>query len=98
MSDEDTRSEHDAEEVKQEEEEEEDFAARQKRTFKKYSYRGVDLAVLLDMSTEQLIKLLPARPRRKFERGLPRKPMGLIKKLRKAVCLTALDRSCLLFL
>ncbi|KAJ4458863.1 putative 40S ribosomal protein S15-3 [Paratrimastix pyriformis] len=65
-------------------EEHEDLAARQKRTFKKFSYRGVELSALLDLNTEELIKLLPSRPRRKFERGLPRKPMSLIKKLRKA--------------
>ncbi|KAK4405820.1 40S ribosomal protein S15 [Sesamum angolense] len=55
-----------------------------KRTFKKFSYRGVDLDALLDMSTEELVKLFNARPRRRFQRGLKRKPMALIKKLRKA--------------
>ncbi|PHT56220.1 40S ribosomal protein S15 [Capsicum baccatum] len=55
-----------------------------KRTFKKFSYRGVDLDALLDMSTDELVKLFPARPRRRFQRGLKRKPMALIKKLRKA--------------
>ncbi|PHT45410.1 40S ribosomal protein S15 [Capsicum baccatum] len=55
-----------------------------KRTFKKFSYRGVDLDALLDMSTDELVKLFNARPRRRFQRGLKRKPMALIKKLRKA--------------
>ncbi|KAL9262716.1 Small ribosomal subunit protein uS19-like protein [Drosera capensis] len=55
-----------------------------KRTFKKFSFRGVDLDVLLDMSTEELVKLYPARARRRFQRGLKRKPMALIKKLCKA--------------
>ncbi|KAL0433532.1 UNVERIFIED_CONTAM: 40S ribosomal protein S15 [Sesamum latifolium] len=55
-----------------------------KRTFKKFSYRGVDLDALLDMSTDELVKLLNARQRRRFQRGLKRKPMALIKKLRKA--------------
>ncbi|CAA0829059.1 40S ribosomal protein S15-3 [Striga hermonthica] len=55
-----------------------------KRTFKKFSYRGTDLDALLDMSTDELVKLFPARPRRRFQRGLTRKPMALIKKLRKA--------------
>ncbi|WMV47893.1 hypothetical protein MTR67_041278 [Solanum verrucosum] len=55
-----------------------------KRTFKKFSYRGVDLDSLLDMSTDELVKLFNARPRRRFQRGLKRKPMALIKKLRKA--------------
>ncbi|KAL4311009.1 hypothetical protein GQ457_01G035330 [Hibiscus cannabinus] len=54
------------------------------RTFKKFSFRGVDLDALLDMSTDELVKLFPARARRRFQRGLKRKPMALIKKLRKA--------------
>ncbi|XP_075516024.1 small ribosomal subunit protein uS19 [Primulina tabacum] len=56
-----------------------------KRTFKKFSFRGVDLVALLDMSTDELEKLYSARARRRFQRGLKRKPMALIKKLRKAV-------------
>ena len=58
-----------------------------KRTFKKFSFRGVDLDALLDMSTDELVKLFSARARRRFQRGLTRKPMALIKKLRKAVFL-----------
>ncbi|CAL5413474.1 unnamed protein product [Camellia sinensis] len=56
-----------------------------KRTFKKFSFRGVDLDALLDMSTDELVKLFTARARRRFQRGLKRKPMALIKKLRKAM-------------
>jgi len=55
-----------------------------KRTFKKFTYRGVDLDQLLDLSSEQLMDLVHARARRRFSRGLKRKPMALIKKLRKA--------------
>ncbi|CDH59239.1 40s ribosomal protein s15 [Lichtheimia corymbifera JMRC:FSU:9682] len=55
-----------------------------KRTFRKFSYRGVDLDQLLDLSSEQFMELVHARARRRFQRGLKRKPMGLIKKLRKA--------------
>ncbi|KAJ6981581.1 E3 ubiquitin protein ligase DRIP2-like [Populus alba x Populus x berolinensis] len=55
-----------------------------KRTFKKFSFRGVDLDALLDMSTDELVKLFNARARRRFQRGLKRKPMALIKKLRTA--------------
>ncbi|KAJ4821916.1 ribosomal protein S15 [Turnera subulata] len=55
-----------------------------KRTFKRFSYRGVDLDALLDMSTDDLVKLFNARVRRRFQHGLKRKPMALIKKLRKA--------------
>jgi hypothetical protein len=36
-----------------------------KRTFRKYSYRGVDLDALLDMSTDDLVQLFPARARRR---------------------------------
>jgi small subunit ribosomal protein S15e len=54
-----------------------------KRTFRKFTYRGVDLDQLLDMNNEQLMELFPCRVRRKFARGLKRKPMALIKKLRK---------------
>jgi len=57
---------------------------KKKRTFKKFSYRGVDLDQLLDLNSEQLMDLVHARARRRFQRGLKRKPMGLIKKLRKA--------------
>jgi small subunit ribosomal protein S15e len=39
---------------------------------------------LLDLSSEQLRDIVHARARRRFNRGLKRKPMGLIKKLRKA--------------
>ncbi|RAL54574.1 hypothetical protein DM860_001702 [Cuscuta australis] len=65
---------------------EHDMAAGQpkKRTFKKFSFRGVDLDALLDMPTDQLVKLFSARARRRLGRGLTRKPLALIKKLRKA--------------
>merc|ERR1712001_157735 len=56
---------------------------KKKRTFRKFTYRGVDLDQLLDMNNEQLMELFPCRIRRKFSRGLKRKPMALIKKLRK---------------
>jgi len=56
-----------------------------KRTFRKFSYRGVDLENLLDLSNEQFAKLVHARARRKFtKRGVKRKPISLLKRLRKA--------------
>jgi len=58
--------------------------APRKRSFRKYSYRGVDLEQLLDMNTDELVELYCARQRRRFQRGLNRKCMALIKKLRKA--------------
>eukprot|EP00995_Heteronema_vittatum_P008295 NODE_3477_length_663_cov_2086.073290_g2477_i0.p1 GENE.NODE_3477_length_663_cov_2086.073290_g2477_i0~~NODE_3477_length_663_cov_2086.073290_g2477_i0.p1 ORF type:complete len:153 (-),score=60.12 NODE_3477_length_663_cov_2086.073290_g2477_i0:127-585(-) len=57
---------------------------KKKRTFKKFSYRGIELEGLLDLSNEELAQLVPCRPRRRMQRGLKRGPMALIKKLRKA--------------
>mmetsp|Transcript_9480 Transcript_9480/g.10432 ORF Transcript_9480/g.10432 Transcript_9480/m.10432 type:complete len:159 (-) Transcript_9480:104-580(-) len=55
-----------------------------KRTFRHYSYRGVDLDDILDYSTEQLMPLFKARQRRKFSRGIKSNPITLLAKLRKA--------------
>merc|ERR1712177_3508 len=60
-----------------------DVELKKRRTFRKFTYRGVDLDQLLDMNNEQLMELFVCRIRRKFSRGLKRKPMALIKKLRK---------------
>ena len=57
---------------------------KKKRTFKKFTYRGVDLDKLLDMSSKDLMELVDARARRRFRRGLKRKPQALIKRLRIA--------------
>jgi len=57
---------------------------KKKRTFRKFSYRGVDLDQLLDLSLTQLMELFTCRVRRKLSRGLRRKPMALLKKLRRA--------------
>merc|ERR1712213_257585 len=46
---------------------------KKRRTFRKFTYRGVDLDQLLDMNNEQLMELFPCRIRRKFSRGLKRK-------------------------
>ncbi|CCK72681.1 40S ribosomal protein uS19 KNAG_0L00580 [Huiozyma naganishii CBS 8797] len=59
-------------------------ATQKKRIFKTHSYRGVDLDKLLEMSTEDFVKLTPARVRRRFARGLSTKPAGFLKKLRTA--------------
>ncbi|PIA16956.1 ribosomal protein S19 [Coemansia reversa NRRL 1564] len=61
-----------------------DATVNKRRTFRKFSYRGVDLEQLLDVSSEEFMNLVTCRVRRKFKRGLKRKPMGLIKKLRLA--------------
>mmetsp|Transcript_25872 Transcript_25872/g.72444 ORF Transcript_25872/g.72444 Transcript_25872/m.72444 type:complete len:146 (-) Transcript_25872:59-496(-) len=58
--------------------------APKKRTFRKYHYRGIELDKLLDMSNAQLIDLFPARARRRLShRGLKRKQLAFIKRLRK---------------
>ncbi|XP_075209783.1 ribosomal protein S15 [Lycorma delicatula] len=63
---------------------EQEETQKKKRTFRKFTFRGVDLDQLLDMPVEQLMELMHARARRRFSRGLKRKPMALVKKLRKA--------------
>merc|ERR1712157_558346 len=59
-------------------------APKQRRTFRKFTFRGIDLEQLLDMNKNELVELFCARPRRKFQRGLKRKAHALIKKLNKA--------------
>jgi len=39
--------------------------ATKKRSFRKYTYRGVDLDQLLDMKTDELVELYGARQRRR---------------------------------
>ncbi|KAK9446845.1 40S ribosomal protein uS19 [Limtongia smithiae] len=57
---------------------------RKRRQFRTFAFRGVDLKDLLDLPPEEFVDLVHARARRRLQRGLRRKPMGLIKKLRKA--------------
>ena len=57
---------------------------KKKRTFRKFTYRGVDLDQLLDLSHDQLMELVHCRARRRFARGLKRKPVHLMRRLRKA--------------
>merc|ERR1712205_236916 len=59
-------------------------AAPKKRSFRKFQYRGIELEALLDLKPVELTKLFPARIRRRFSRGLPKKNSVLLKKLRKA--------------
>ena len=47
-------------------------AAPKKRTFRKFSYRGVDLDQLLDLKTEALVDLFRARIRRRRREELVR--------------------------
>merc|ERR1711964_679392 len=48
------------------------------------TYRGLEIEQLLELKNEELSELVHARARRRFQRGLKRKPMVLMKKLRKA--------------
>merc|ERR1712054_120207 len=57
---------------------------KKKRTFRKFTYRGIDLDNLLDLTPEQLIDLVHARARRRMNRGIKKKGNALMKKLRKA--------------
>ena len=57
---------------------------RKKRTFKKFTFRGIELEALLDLTNDELMDLVTCRARRRMSRGLKRKPMALIKRLRQA--------------
>merc|ERR1712144_39900 len=61
-----------------------DAAAHKRKTFRKYSYRGVDLENLLEMPMAELMDLVHARARRRFKHGLKRKYYALLKRLRAA--------------
>jgi len=57
---------------------------KKKRAFKKFTFRGIELEQLLDLTNEELMDIVCARARRRMSRGLKRKPMALIKRLRQA--------------
>jgi small subunit ribosomal protein S15e len=59
-------------------------ALRKKRQFKKFLFRGLETAQLLDLTQEQLLSLVNARARRRLQRGTKRKSLSLLTKLRKA--------------
>ena len=54
------------------------------RKFHKFTFRGLEIEPLLALKNEEFSKLVHARARRRFQRGLKRKPMALMKKLRAA--------------
>ena len=57
---------------------------RKKRQFRKFTFRGIELEALLDLTNDELMDLVCCRARRRMSRGLKRKPMALIKRLRQA--------------
>lgn len=59
---------------------------KKRRTFRKYTYRGIDLDQLLDMTTEEMLEHYPCRIRRALTRRhtTKRKQLSLLKRLRKA--------------
>jgi small subunit ribosomal protein S15e len=59
-------------------------ALRKKRQFKKFTYRGLEIERLLDLTPTELANLVHARARRRMQRGLGPKYKALINKLVKA--------------
>lgn len=57
---------------------------KKERTFYKFTFRGLEIEELLKLKNEELSAIVHARARRRFSRGLKRKPMALMKKLRAA--------------
>lgn len=55
-----------------------------KERFRKFTYQGVDLDKLVELSHEEFSDMVTARIRRKFRRGISKGPIKLLKKLRKA--------------
>merc|ERR1711990_47282 len=56
---------------------------KKRRTFKKFSYRGVELDKLLDLSTEEFINMTNSRHRRALRRGIKKRHTTFIGRLRK---------------
>lgn len=49
-------------------------ALRKKRQFKKFTFRGLELPQLMDLSNEELLSYVHARARRRMKRGLKVRP------------------------
>merc|ERR1712226_1139506 len=56
---------------------------KRKRTFKKFSFRGIEMDKLLDLNTEELFKMFNCRHRRSFRRGVSRKHNTVINRMAK---------------
>ncbi|EPR79699.1 Ribosomal protein S19 [Spraguea lophii 42_110] len=61
-----------------------DASARSKRTFKEFSYKGVNLETLTSMSISEFKELLPSKLRRSINRGFSAAERDFIKKCIKA--------------
>ena len=59
-----------------------DTEVKERKPFRRFFYRGLEIHQLLDLTHAELMNLLHARARRRFARG--HVPMHLIKRLRKA--------------
>lgn len=57
---------------------------RQRAKFKKFLFQGKEIEDLLKLKNEELAQIVTSRARRRFNRGLPKTSINLIKKLRKA--------------
>jgi small subunit ribosomal protein S15e len=63
---------------------EEQKQEKKKTSFKKSTFRGLELESLIHLAPEKLVKLFKSRQRRRFQRGLKVKYSRLVTKLRKA--------------
>eukprot|EP00768_Dysnectes_brevis_P002875 gnl/Dysnectes_brevis/20_a25_19743.p2 GENE.gnl/Dysnectes_brevis/20_a25_19743~~gnl/Dysnectes_brevis/20_a25_19743.p2 ORF type:complete len:143 (+),score=34.99 gnl/Dysnectes_brevis/20_a25_19743:52-480(+) len=58
--------------------------SKKRQAFRVFKYQGMELEQLLELPHGELMKMLPSRCRRKFNRGIGQKGVSLLKKLRKA--------------
>ncbi|KAM0671215.1 ribosomal protein S15 [Ordospora colligata] len=67
---------------------------KKKRTFRRYTYRGVPVEELENMAFSEVAKLFPSKLRRKIRRGLSEREVQLIKECAatKAACVNSLDK------
>ncbi|ADM11963.1 ribosomal protein S15 [Encephalitozoon intestinalis ATCC 50506] len=74
--------------------EREDDISKKKRTFRRYTYRGVPVEELEKMAFSEVAKLFPSRLRRKIRRGLSSREVQLIKDCiaSKAACSSTLEK------
>ena len=57
---------------------------KKERQFYKFTYRGLELDALLKKKDREISELVHARARRRLSRGLKKKSMALLKKLRES--------------